>query len=119
MAKKLISLSAVDILLQADAATIREALERRIQIDELLAQRTAAYEQIEQLERQIEALVGEEGAFAYPAPPLPVAGFTKLTPAPRPAKPKPVSEEKPATAPDEKANASVESDEPRPTGGNE
>jgi hypothetical protein len=89
MAKKLIPLSAIDIILQADAATIREALESRLKIDELLVKREEAYKQIEEIELQVEALVGEDGAFIYPAPPLPVAGFSKLIPAARPAQPKP------------------------------
>lgn len=95
MAKKLIQLSAIDIILQADADTIREALESRVKIDDLLAQREEAYKQIEAIEQQVEELVGEEGAFVYPAPPLPIAGFNKLTPASRPAKPKPKPEPKP------------------------
>lgn len=99
MAKKLIKLSAVDIILQADAETIREAYESRVKIDDLLVKREEAYRQIEAVEQQIETLVGEEGAFVYPAPPLPVAGFSKLAPAARPVKPKPAS--KPASKPDE------------------
>lgn len=91
MAKKLIQLSAIDIILQADAETIREAYESRLKIDELLVKREEAYKQIEEIELQIETLVGEDGAFVYPAPPLPVAGFSKLVPAARAtqAKPKP------------------------------
>jgi hypothetical protein len=104
MAKKLIQLSAIDIILQADADTIREALESRVKIDELLVKREEAYRQIEEIELQVEALVGEDGAFVYPAPPLPVAGFHKLDPVARPAKPKP----KPK--PVEKANDAVEED---------
>ena len=89
MAKKLIHLTALDIILQADAETIREAYESRLKIDELLIKREDAYKQIEEIELQIETLVGEDGAFVYPAPPLPVAGFSKLVPAAYPAKPKP------------------------------
>ena len=98
MAKKLIQLTALDIILQADADTIREALESRVKIDDLLVQREEAYKQIEAIEQQVEELVGEEGAFVYPAPPLPVAGFNKPTPASRPAKPKPKPEPKPEPA---------------------
>lgn len=88
MAKKLIQLSAIDIILQADAETIREAYESRLKIDDLLVMRTEAYEKIDQLEQQIETLVGEEGAFIYPPPPVPVAGFNKPLPASRPSRPK-------------------------------
>ena len=106
MAKKLIQLSAIDIILQADAETIREAYESRLKIDDLLVMRTAAYEQIDQLEQQIETLVGEEGAFIYPPPPVPVAGFNKPLPASRPSRPKPkvekvVVETEPAPEADE------------------
>jgi hypothetical protein len=89
MAKKLIKLSVADIILQADAETIRQALESRSKIDELLEKREAAYRQIEEIELQVEALVGEERAFVYPAPPMPVAGFNKPAPAVRPAPPAP------------------------------
>ena len=87
MAKKLIQLSARDIILQADAETIREAFEARVKIDELLVKREEAYRQIEELELQVEELVGEDGVFVYPEPPVPVAGFSKPAPAARP-KPK-------------------------------
>lgn len=101
MAKKLIQLSARDIILQADAETIREAFEARVKIDELLVKREEAYRQIEEIELQVEDLVGEEGAFVYPEPPVPVAGFAKPAPASRPkpkvAKPESeVVEEEPA-----------------------
>lgn len=89
MAKKPIQLSKMDIILQADAETIREALEARVQIDELLVQREAAYRQINELEEQIETIVGEDGLFAYPAAPLPVAGIPKLIDARRPKSVKP------------------------------
>ena len=91
MAKKLIQLTARDIILQADAETIREAFEARVKIDELLVKREEAYRQIEEIELQVEELVGEEGAFIYPEPPVPVAGFSKPVPASRPksAAPKP------------------------------
>jgi len=117
MAKKLIQLSALDIILQADAETIREAYESRLKIDELLVKREEAYKQIEKIEQQIETLVGEDGAFVYPAPPLPVAGFSKLVPAAYPAKPKPkpgpaieVTEE-PADEPEEVVEQNLEAEE--------
>ncbi len=96
MAKKLIQLTARDIILQADAETIREAFEARVKIDELLVKREEAYRQIEEIELQVEELVGEEGAFVYPEPPVPVAGFAKPAPAARP-KPKPAPKPKPET----------------------
>lgn len=112
MAKKLIQLSAIDIILQADADTIREALESRVKIDDLLAQREEAYKQIEAIEQQVEELVGEEGAFVYPAPPLPIAGFNKLTPASRPAKPKPKPEPKPVEEKEEPETLDAPAEEP-------
>lgn len=92
MAKKLIQLTARDIILQADAETIREAFEARVKIDELLVKREEAYRQIETIELQVEELVGEEGAFVYPEPPVPVAGFSKPVPASRPKPVAPKSE---------------------------
>jgi len=117
MAKKLIPLSAIDIILQADAETIREAYESRLKIDELLVKREEAYRQIEQIEQQIETLVGEDGSFIYPAPPLPIAGFSKLVPAARAAKSKPKPEptvevpEEPEEDPEEAVGEPDEADE--------
>ena len=105
MAKKLIQLSVADIILQADAETIRQALDARSKIDELLVKREEAYRQIDEIELQVEALVGEERAFVYPAPPMPVAGFNKPAPSARPAPPKSapeveeIVEEQPEEAP--------------------
>jgi hypothetical protein len=111
MAKKLIQLTARDIIMQADAETIREALEARVKIDELLIKREEAYRQIEEIELQVEELVGEEGAFVYPEPPVPVAGFSKPVPASRP-KPKvekpEVIEEEPEPAEEEIVEEVVE-----------
>ena len=59
MAKKLIQLSVTDIVLQADAETIRQALEARSKIDELLGKREEAYRQIDESEQQVEALVAK------------------------------------------------------------
>ncbi len=75
MAKKTASLSFRDIVLGADAEVIRQALEARVQIDQLIAERQAAYERIAALETQVEDVIGETGVFPFPAPPLPVAGF--------------------------------------------
>lgn len=75
MAKKTASLSFRDIVLGAEADVIRQALEARVQIDQLIAERQAAYERIAALETQVEEVIGEPGVFPFPAPPLPVAGF--------------------------------------------
>lgn len=75
MAKKSVSLTFRDIVLGAEADIIREAYEARIKIDELIAERQAAYERIAALENQVEAELGNTGVFPFPAPTLPVAGF--------------------------------------------
>jgi hypothetical protein len=75
MAKKTASLSFRDIVLGADAEVIRQAHEARVQIDLLIEERQRAYERIAELETQVEDVLGETGAFPFPAPPLPVAGF--------------------------------------------
>lgn len=75
MAKKTVSLSFRDIVLGAEADVIRQALAAREQIDELIAERQAAYERIAALETQVEDVLGETGTFPFPAPPVPVAGF--------------------------------------------
>lgn len=93
MAKKLIKLTALDIILQADAETIREAYESRVKIDDLLVKREEAYRQIEVIELQVEELIGEKGQFVYPAPSVKVAGFGAPTPTSRP-KPKPAPKPK-------------------------
>lgn len=96
MAKKSASpatLTFRDLVLGADAETIRQALEARLRIDELIAERQAAYERIAALETQVEEVIGEPGVFPFPAPPLPVAGldpkadsFTRGASAAAPAK---------------------------------
>jgi len=75
MAKKTPPLTFRDIVLGAEADTIRQALEARSQIDELIVERQAAYERIAALENQVEDVLGETCVFPFPAPPLPVAGF--------------------------------------------
>jgi hypothetical protein len=77
MAKKpnLTPLSFRDLVLVADADTLRQALEARVRIDELIAERQAAYERIALLETQIEEVIGEPGIFPFPPPPLAVAGL--------------------------------------------
>ncbi len=90
MAKTLIAstpLSFVEIVMRADVETIRAALEARVKVDELLAEREQAYRRIAELESQVESLMGEPGVFVFPAPPLPVSGFSKsmVAPAKKPA----------------------------------
>lgn len=75
MAKKPTPLTFRDIVLGAEADVIRAALDARIKIDALVAERQAAYEKIAALETQINTVVGEAGVYPFPAPPLPVAGF--------------------------------------------
>ena len=75
MAKKPTPLTFREIVLGADAGTIRQALEARVKIDQLIIERQAAYERIAALETQIETVVGEPGVYPFPQPPLPVAGF--------------------------------------------
>ncbi|CAM2928338.1 hypothetical protein [Rariglobus hedericola] len=75
MAKKTASLSFRDIVLGADAEVIRQAHEARVKIDLLIEERQRAYERIAELETQVEDVLGETGAFPFPAPPLAVAGF--------------------------------------------
>lgn len=75
MAKKSPTLTFRDIVLGADADTIRQAHEARVKIDQLMDERQKAYERIAALETQVEDVIGEPGVFPFPAPPLPVAGF--------------------------------------------
>lgn len=81
-------LSMVEIITRADVATIEAALEGRRKIDELLAERAAAYERIAALERQVDDVLGGEGVFAFPAPSVSVAPFA-AAPAPVASKPSP------------------------------
>lgn len=81
-------LSMVEIITRADVATIEAALEGRRKIDELLAERAAAYERIAALERQVDDVLGGEGVFAFPAPSVSVAPFA-AAPAPVVSKPSP------------------------------
>jgi len=75
MAKKSPTLTFRDIVLGADADTIRRAHEARVKIDQLMDERQKAYERIASLETQVENVIGEPGVFPFPAPPLPIAGF--------------------------------------------
>lgn len=92
MAKKRQALEFIDIVMGADSETIKKAYEARIKIDDQLALREEAYKKIAELEEQVEEIVGQKGEFIFPAPPLPVAGYSKLIPASRPA-PKPAYKE--------------------------
>lgn len=91
-------LSFTDIVLRAEAETIRQAYEARVKIDELLAERAKAYEEIARLEEQVDTVLGDEGIFPFPPPPLPVAGYSEKTPASARPKPK-KSAAKPAPLP--------------------
>lgn len=75
MAKKNSPLTFRDIVLGADADVIRQALEARVKIDQLVEERDRAYERIAALETQVEEVMGETGVYPFPPPPLPVAGF--------------------------------------------
>lgn len=93
MAKKPVStepLSFVEIVMRADAETIKAAYEARVKVDGLLAERDEAYRRIAELEAQVETVMGEPGVFIFPDPPYPVAGFSSSAKA---------SAKKPATAP--------------------
>lgn len=96
-------LSFVEIVMRADAETLRAALDARIKVDELLAQREEAYRKIAALEQQVDTIMGEPGVFVFPEPPMPVSGFNaKPAPAKRPApQPKQAPEATTETAPQE------------------
>lgn len=75
MAKKPTLLTFRDIVLGAEADVIRQALEAREKIDQLINERQVAYERIAALETEVETLIGEPGVYPFPQPPLSVAGF--------------------------------------------
>lgn len=75
MAKKNSPLTFRDIVLGADADVIKQALEARVQIDQLIEERDRAYERIAALETQVEDIMGESGLYPFPPPPMPIAGF--------------------------------------------
>jgi len=82
MAKNPIStapLTFIEIVMRADAETIKAAYEARLKVDALLQEREEAYRRIAELENQVEAIMGEPGVFVFPEPPLPVAGIVKTT----------------------------------------
>lgn len=78
-----------DIVLGADAETIREALEARIEIDRLLEERAKAYEQIAELENRVDDLLGDDNEFPFPEPPAPVFGYGPKTAKKKAKKPTP------------------------------
>ncbi len=73
-------LSFIDIVLNADAETIQQALEAKNKIDALLTEREIAYQKIFDLEVRIEEVVGEKGVFPFPEPPVPIANFGSKKP---------------------------------------
>lgn len=94
MAKAKQPLSFIDIVTRADADVIRQALEARVKIDDLLVIREEAYKKIYEIETEIDELCGDEGVFEFDEAPYPVAGMTKKVSKPKAKpKPKPVVEE--------------------------
>ncbi len=95
-AKKVVPLEMLDIILGANADVIKAAYEAKVQIDELIIQREAAYQKIADLEENIDAIAGGNGDYIFPAPPLPVAGINKPIEASRTfAKGKPIKKKEP------------------------
>ena len=92
MAKAKQPLSFIDIVTRADADVIREALEARVKIDDLLVIREEAYQKIYKIETEIDDICGDEGLFDFDEPPYPVAGLVKKATKPKP-KPKPKAAE--------------------------
>ncbi len=105
MAKTPIStvpLSFVEIVMRADAETIKAAYEARVKVDGLLDERDKAYRRIAELEGQIDSMLGGPGTFVFPEPPVPVAGFAVKSAQPKkPQPPKPAPEKKEEAAPAE------------------
>ncbi|MCM8529837.1 MAG: hypothetical protein NE330_01645 [Lentisphaeraceae bacterium] len=111
MAKAKQPLSFIDIVTRADAAVIREALEARVKIDDLLVIREEAYKKIYEIETEIDGLCGDEGVFEFDDAPYPVSGMAKKVSKPKPKpKAKPVVEE-PATTENKDDEPSEENSE--------
>ena len=106
--QKLEPLTLQEIILRGDSEIIRQALEARIQIDSLLEEREAAYRRIAELETQVSEIVGEDGIFPFPAPPLDVAAYAQKPAPKKKVEAAPVVEVEADTASDE---APVETDE--------
>jgi hypothetical protein len=106
--QKLEPLTLQEMILRGDSEIIRQALEARIQIDSLLEEREAAYRRIAELETQVSEIVGEDGIFPFPAPPLDVATYVQKPAPKKKVEAAPVVEVEADTASDE---APVETDE--------
>lgn len=107
---KLVPLTFSEIVLRGDSETIRQALDARSKIDDLLEEREAAYKRISELEGQVESIVGEEGVFPFPEPPAPVSAFpvqATKKPAKKPA-PKPETEESEKAEPEADTESEAE-----------
>jgi hypothetical protein len=104
----------IDIVLNADSEVIKQAYEARLKIDGLLVEREEAYRRINELEEQIEEIVGEESLFPFPPPPLPIAGFSKPVAATRSKSSS--KKASPKTAPSKSAETSSTSKSPEETG---
>lgn len=76
-------LTFVEIVMNADAATIKAAYEARVEVDKLLLVREEAYRHIAEVETNVEELMGQPGLFVFPPPPLAVAGLEGAGPRPR------------------------------------
>ena len=114
--QKLEPLTLQEIILRGDSETIRQALEARVQIDTLLEEREAAYKRIAELETQVSEIVGEDGVFPFPAPPLDVANYAQKPAPKKKVQPAPVVEEAAATEeapPEEKNEATEEAVQPK------
>ena len=103
--QKLEPLTLQEIILRGDSEIIRQALEARIQIDSLLEEREAAYRRIAELETQVSEIVGEDGIFPFPAPPLDVATYAQKPAPKKKVEAAPVVEVEADTASDEVAEA--------------
>jgi hypothetical protein len=109
--QKLEPLTLQEIILRGDSETIRQALEARVQIDTLLEEREAAYRRIAELETQVSEIVGEDGVFPFPAPPLDVATYAQKPAPKKKVEPTPVVE---ADVTTEEAPAEVEAEAETP-----
>lgn len=98
-------LSFLELVMRADAATLKAAYEARTKVDVLLAEREEAYRRIAELEQQVDTIVGEPGAFCFPEPPMPIAGFKPLA---KPAPQKPANPQDTATSENKSGESSQE-----------
>ena len=104
-------LSFVEIVMRADAETIKAAYEARVKVDGLLAEREAAYRRIAELEEQVETVIGEKGVFVFPEPPMPGAGFNAKPVSAAPAAKKPSAPKATATPAEQTAAEEPKDDE--------